>query len=99
MQLTPFYEGAIVNNSFLKYSVAGRQITEILARQKAQEGFESVLAEAPPSMTQDIKERICYVALDFEEQCASALPDIARDYMLPGGETISVSSARFKASR
>ena len=33
----------------------------------------------------------------FEEQCARALPDIARDYTLPDGETISVSPARSKA--
>lgn len=37
------------------------------------------------------------MALEFDMECTRRPSDITRVYTLPGGEAISVSSARFKA--
>jgi actin len=52
------------------------------------------LSVAHKHISQDIKEKSCYVALDFENECMSNM--LGKTYMLPDGQAVELSSERIK---
>lgn len=94
--IVPIYEGFSINHAIKRIDLAGRDITEYLRRLLRQRGY-SFVSGAEKEIVRDIKEKLCYVALDPErERTVADKAGVDKPYMLPDGEVITVGAERFQ---
>ena len=96
--IVPIYEGFALTHAITRIDLAGRDISEYLRRLLRQRGY-SFVSTAEKEIVRDIKEKLCYVALDPEKELklAEKVSGIEKTYVLPDGETITVGAERFLA--
>jgi actin beta/gamma 1 len=98
IHIVPIYEGFAISHAISRIDIAGRDITEYLRRLLRQRGH-ALTSSAEREIVRDIKERLCYVALDPEKELklAEKVSGMEKQYTLPDGETITVGPERFLA--
>jgi len=92
----PISEGYSLPHAILRTNMAGRDMTEHLMN-LLMEGGNTFVSSAEKEIVRDIKEKLCYVALDFEEEMTNSANSVNEEpFELPDGSIIQVGNQRFR---
>ena len=97
--LVPIYDGYSLPHSILRMDLAGRDLTQFMAKILQDSGY-TYTTSAELEIVKNIKEKLCYVALDYSDELQKAQSGSLKDaeYEMPDGQVIKVGSQRFKCT-
>ena len=95
----PVYEGYALPHAIQRLDLAGRDLTNYLGTllEKCDHKFTTA---AKREIVCDIKEKLAYVALDYDAELrmASVSSEIEKEYELPDGSKITIVNERFRCA-
>ncbi|XP_075056672.1 actin-related protein T3 [Mixophyes fleayi] len=91
----PIFEGYCLPHAVLRLDLAGSDLTEYLMRILSESGT-SLVSSAEREIVRDIKEKLCYAAVDIDEEMRRKPHELEVEYKLPDGKVIRIHNQRFR---
>jgi actin-related protein len=92
----PIYEGYSLPHAIMRVNLAGRTLTDHMVKLLSETGHH-FSTSAEREIVRDIKEELCYVALDFEAELTKYKESsLEKVYTLPDGRTVHVGNQMFR---
>ncbi|XP_010164946.2 actin-85C [Antrostomus carolinensis] len=92
----PVYKGRYLLRGITRLDFAGRGVTEYLARLLLETGH-SFVSTAEREIVRDMKEKLCYVALDPRQKMQEKSEKLTCEYILPDGRAVKAGDQLFRA--
>ncbi|XP_069636632.1 actin-1-like isoform X2 [Haliaeetus albicilla] len=92
----PVYKGCYLLHGITRRDFAGKGVTKYLARLLSEAG-QSFVSTAEREIVRDMKEKLCYVALDPSQNMQEKPEKLTCEYILPDGRAVKVGDQLFRA--